>query len=321
MCVCGGFKRTPQSCRHMCTHLHAQLLSVTLLLQHALLYPASHQQVLRCSASPPTHSNPGLQAHNSMPTFYRSPQHALLYPASPHTHSSTCAVASCLPTHPCTLHSAADTHTSIPSLYLLPCYLNMCSCISSSHPPTRPQGFTHAPSYPASICYHVTSTCAPVSCLPTRPPTQHVLLYPATHSLNPRAAGTRLIACIKRGDQDSALAALASCSPGAAWCRDQDDSRGSYPIHLAAEAGMERLVQTLLAIPGGSWYGRDPLRPVATLLRQIWWLFVNPLCLPALLHGLLLCRCLPAFLPSPLLLAPCNPLRPSPTSLCTPVPS
>ena len=68
-----------------------------------------------------------------------------------------------------------------------------------------------------------------------------------------RAHASDLIATIKTSDEAAALALLA-LRPGSAWCRDNDGDhgggRGPYPVHLAAERGMEQLVSALAAMPG-----------------------------------------------------------------------
>ena len=66
-----------------------------------------------------------------------------------------------------------------------------------------------------------------------------------------RAHASDLIAAIKTSDEAAALALLA-LRPGSAWCRDDDGGggRGPYPVHLAAERGMEQLVSALAAMPG-----------------------------------------------------------------------
>ena len=69
--------------------------------------------------------------------------------------------------------------------------------------------------------------------------------------LTSRERGLDLVLAIKAGDESAALDIL-SRHPGSAWCRDDEDASGPYPVHLAVSKGLEQLVIALVSLPGES---------------------------------------------------------------------
>jgi hypothetical protein len=64
-----------------------------------------------------------------------------------------------------------------------------------------------------------------------------------------RALGQHVIQLIKERRESEAITQL-KANPAVAWCQDDLDPLGSYPVHLAVAVGMHDLLEELIALPG-----------------------------------------------------------------------